>query len=395
MASPQKAFASGLSKHKDYRHAIREVCSSIRKGLGSQSCDLALFFVSETYTDLDPQVLIGEFRDTLSCRALLGCNSAGVVGNDREIEMEPAIAAIGMHLPGVRLQPFTFTGDQVRDFRTGAELIKSFDLYPTEKPHFICLADPHSCDVVHLLDEFNAAYKGLPVVGGLSSSGVVNVPAWLCLDDSVQDNGAVGYALTGDIEFDVVVSQGCRPIGKPYIVTKAQDNVLFELAGRPALVVIRELLEGLGEKDRRLAEQSLHVGLAMDEHRETFKRGDFLIRNLMGFDPEEDSLVIGATLKVGQTLQFQVRDADTSEEDLKHCLETLPPFDAGHPRGAVLFSCVGRGRNLYGKADHDAKAVQQACGPLPLAGVFANGEVGPVGSKNYVHGYTSSLLIIR
>lgn len=391
----QKAFASGFSKHKEYRHAIREVSSSIQKGLAGKSCDLALFFVSETYAGLDPEVLIGEFRDTLSCRHLLGCNSAGVIGTEREIEMEPAIAAIGMHLPGVRLQPFTFTGDQVRDFRTGLQLIKSFDLYPTEKPHFICLADPHSCDVVHLLEEFNEAYKGLPVVGGLSSSGAVNVPTWLCLDDTVHDNGAVGYALTGDIEFDVVVSQGCRPIGKPYVVTKAEDNILYELAGRPALVVIRELLEGLNEKERRLAEQSLHVGLAMDEHRDVFRRGDFLIRNLMGFDPDEDSLVVGATLKVGQTLQFQVRDAETSEEDLRHCLKGLGAPDPKTPRGAVLFSCVGRGKYLYGKPDHDARMIQQAIGPLPMAGFFANGEMGPVGIKNFVHGYTSSLLVIR
>ena len=395
MNSAQKAFASGVSKHKDYRHAIREVSSAIQKGLNGLSCDLALFFVSETYTNLDPTVLIGEFRDTLSCRSLLGCNAAGVIGSDREIEMDPAITAIGMHLPGVRLQPFTFTGDQIKDFRTGADLIKSFDIYPTEKPHFICLADPHSCDIERLLDDFNQAYKGLPVVGGLSSAGIMNIPAWLCLDDSVHDSGAVGYALTGDIEFDVVVSQGCRPIGKPYVVTRAEENVLYELAGKKALVAIRELLESLNEKDRKLAEQSLHVGLAMDEHHDKFKPGDFLIRNLMGFDPEEDSLVVGATLKVGQTLQFQVRDAETSEEDLKRCLDLLPTGDSDHPRGAILFSCVGRGRNLYGKSDHDVKAIQASRGPLALAGFFANGEIGPVGAKNYVHGYTSSLLVIQ
>ena len=268
------------------------------------------------------------------------------------------------------------------------------DVYPTDKPRFICLADPITSDVNKFLHAVNDGYKGLPVVGGLASGGVMNMPNWLCLNNNVYTEGMIGVAMTGDIEFDIVVSQGCRPIGKPYVITRADNNVLFELAGRSSLQVVRELLQELPEEDRLLAEQSLSVGLVMNEQKTSFKRGDFLIRNIMGFDPETEALMIGANLKIGQTLQFQIRDADTSSEDLKIMLEKLKDSN-GSPKGGVLVSCCGRGQNFYGHPHHDARAIQNSQGPLPLTGFFANGEIGPIGQKNYVHGYTSSLVIFR
>ncbi len=388
-----KAFAGALSKSVSWREAVKETVMKIKKDLNGRSADLVLCFVSETYEGFDPQVFVKALSDQLPYRVLIGCNSSGVIAGDKEVEMEPAFSLIAMHLPGVKLYPFSLSPDQTAALAKPGALINFLDVYPTDHPKFLLLADPATADIMHLLQGFNDGYKGLPVVGGMASGGVMGATNWLCLNDRVVLEGAVGVAMTGDIEFEVIVSQGCRPVGKPYIITRAEDNVLYELAGHSALEVVRELLDDLSPRDRQLAEHSLSVGLVMNEQQTAFKRGDFLIRNIVGFDPESGALMIGAHLKVGQTMQFQVRDAQTSSEDLRGLLEKLHAGN-GHPKGGILVSCCGRGRGFYGKPDHDAAAIQAVRGPMPLAGFFANGEIGPIGQKNYVHGYTSSLVIL-
>ena len=389
-----KIFLSGFSTGKNWKKEIQTIASQMKKGLKGASCDLAVFFVSEAYQDFDAKTFAQLLKEELLCRVSLGCNSSGVIANETEIEMEPAISVLAMHLPGVKINPFYVSADNINSLSGRNELINVIDVYPPDMPKFICLADPNSCDINKFLTNFNDAYKGLPVIGGLASGMVMGAPNWLCLNGNVYTEGLVGVALVGNIEFDVIVSQGSRPIGSPYVVTRAEGNVLYELAGRPALDVVRNMVEGLSSKDKKLAEFSLSVGLVMNELQTHFKRGDFLIRNLVGFDPDTKSLMVGATLKVGQTLQFQVRDAETSAQDLDHMLEMIHKPSPG-PRGAMLVSCCGRGRDFYGKADHDIQVIQQAQGPLPVTGFFANGEIGPVGLKNFMHGYTSSLVIFR
>ena len=389
-----KIFASALSRNKNWREAVTEIASHVKKELGGASCDLLLVFVSEAYEDFDPSAFSAMLGNFIPSGTVLGCNSSGVIGDSKEVEMEPALAVLAMHLEGVDIYPFQLNDGDISSLKEGTELINTLDIYPPDKPHFITFADPMTFDIVHFLQLANEGYKGLPVIGGLASGAVMGATNWLCLNGVAFREGLVGVALKGNIEFDMVVAQGCRPVGKPYVVTKAEGNVLHELAGRPALEVVRELIESLSPKDRKLAEFSLSVGLVINEKQSAFKRGDFLIRNLVGFDPDSNSLMIGSLLKVGQTLQFQVRDAETSAEDFDHFLKDLQSAKTG-PRGGMLVSCCGRGRNFYGKADHDAKAVQSLQGPLPVAGFFANGEIGPVGAKNFVHGYTSSLVIFR
>ncbi len=389
-----KIFSSGISKNKDWRKAVESLIGGVEKDLGHKSCDVFVFFVSEGYEGFHAETLARAIASELNPRILIGCNSSGVIGDQKEVEMEPAISALAMHLPDVKLLPFYISPGDLESVAGGAEFINFLDLYPTEEPRFLCLADPSSCDVTKLLHCFNEAYKGLPVIGGLASGGAMNAPNWLCLGDTVYKEGAVGVALMGDIEFEVIVSQGCRPIAQAFVITKAEDNVLFELAGKPSLFALRDMIADLPAKDRELAQHSLFVGLAMNENKTSFKRGDFLIRNIMGFDPDAGALVIGGALRVGQTLQFQLRDADTSTEDLKELLQKITK-PASEPRGAILVSCCGRGVNLFGEPDHDAKMIQSMKGPLSLAGFFANGEIGPIGGKNYVHGYTSSLVILK
>lgn len=391
MPSP-KAFFSALSTKQDWRGAVKEVALKVSDGLGG-SCDLAMLFITELYPGLDAAslpALIGEF---LSYNALIGCNSSGVIAGMREVEMEPAVTLMGMRLPDVKLTQFYLSPPVLSGLPDGEALLRRLDVYPTDRPKFLAFADPMTCDVERWIKLFNDGFPAAPVIGGLASGLAIGRPSWMLLGGDSYTEGAVGVALSGQVDFEVVVAQGCRPIGTPLIVTKAEGHVLYELGGQPPLEVLREVVRSLSPQDQEVARQSLFVGLVMDEYKGDFGRGDFLIRNLMGYDAENGSLMIGAGLHPGQTLQFQLRDAKTSDEDLKALLAPLKS-DPGS-RGALLVSCCGRGRGLYGVSDHDSRVIQDMAGPLPLAGFFANGEIGPVGRRNYVHGYTSSLAVIR
>ncbi len=390
-----KIFSSAFSQEKDWQRGTEELIAKVQKDLEGASCDLALFFVSEGYANINPLLLAGLLKEKLVCSVLLGCNASGIIGTDREIEFEPALSILAMHLPNAKILPFSMSAFEANRLEKGEDLVRQLDLYPTDRPHFILLADPASCNAEGVLRAFNEGYPKRPVIGGLTSGAATGGSNWLSLNGEIFEEGAAGVALGGDVSFDVIVSQGCRPIGKPFIITKAEHNVLRELAGKPAIQILQEVYDALPMADKELARHSLFTGLVMDEHQHSFERGDFLIRNIMRMDQKTRSLEIGAELKTGQTLQFQLRDAQTSAEDLQVLLGKSDPLKANRPCGALLVSCCGRGKGLYGEENHDVRMIQSKKGPIPLTGFFANGEIGPVDQKNYLHGYTSSLAIIH
>ncbi len=392
--SDAKQFAEGFSEDQDWRKAAVAAAKAARTRLGSGPCDLALVFVSETYAGFDPAEFSTLLAKNLAPLRVLGCNASGVISGRKEVEMLPGISILAMRLPGVRVQPFAFTQGEIARLENGAALVKELDLYPNENPKFMILSDPMSGEPERMAALFNEGYPGAPLVGGMASGLLLHKPSWLLLGSTVVKQGLAGVALIGPVEISTVVAQGCRPIGDPLIVTKAAGNILHELGGRNPLEVLRETLSKCTPEDQRLARSSLFAGLVMNESRSEFRRGDFVIRNLIGYDDESGHLVLGTNLRRGQTLQFQLRDAHTSDQDFSMLLGLLPETDAA-PRGALLFSCCGRGRGLYGESDHDATLVQSLRGPVPLAGFFANGEFGPVGGRNFVHGYTSSLALIK
>ena len=309
--------------------------------------------------------------------------------------MQPGISLMAMHLPGVAIHPFWFAPNKEKEFENSNELIQYLDIYPTDHPYFLCLADSMTCDIQNLLSVFNKTYPEAPVIGGLASGMVMGANNWLALNHNIYSEGAIGLALIGNIEFEIIISQGCRPIGNPMTITHAHKNIIYQIAGQSALKMLQELLISLPIKDQTLAQNALLVGLAMNEYQAEFKRGDFLIRNIVGIDPDKEALIVGALIKNGQTIQFQLRDSETSKEDLKYHLEHSAPTQDHLEKGAFLVTCCGRGKNLYGQANHDIRMIQSVKGPLPITGFFANGEIGPIGHKNFVHGYTSSLIIIR
>jgi small ligand-binding sensory domain FIST len=241
------------------------------------------------------------------------------------------------------------------------------------------------------------AYPDSAKVGGLASGSMTPGENALFLDQEVFTSGAVGLALQGNVRVDTVVAQGCRPIGKPMTITRCeQQHLLMEVDGRNPMEVLTEIYHTLSSKDQDLMQNALHVGVASTELQESFKPGDFLIRNLMGIDQKQGILVVNEELQNGQTIQFHVRDAETAGEDLNHMLARYgatspdPP-----PAGALLFSCQGRGQYLYGRTNHDSDAFVKALGRVPLGGFFCAGEIGPVARSTHIHGFTSAFGIFR
>jgi len=285
-------------------------------------------------------------------------------------------------LPGASLRPFRLTTERTA---AGAEVVGLPQARPDERVALL-LADPYSFPASSVVDRVGTDAPGVPLIGGLASA-----PAGtnrLFADGEVHAEGAVGLLLGGDVVARTVVSQGCRPIGPPMVVTRAERNILFELAGAPAYARLAEIVTGLPPQEQELAARGLHLGIAMDEYADEHGRGDFLIRGVVGADPDAGAVAVGDLVDVGRTVQFQVRDAAAADEELSMLLAEV----GAQVRGALLFSCNGRGTTMFPSADHDVLAVREGLGVTGVAGFFAAGEIGPVGGRNHLHGFTASVL---
>jgi small ligand-binding sensory domain FIST len=326
---------------------------------------------------------------------LVGCSGQAVIGGARELEDEAAVALLALSLPGAFVHAAWVTQSDVELARDAPVWHQRTGVGPDRARAWLLFADPFSTDPDALLDAVSRAYPRVPVVGGLASGDYRLQRTHLFLNDRVYERGAVAVALGGAYTVRTVVSQGCTPIGEPWTVTGADGQIIDTIAGRPAYKVLLETVSALPPDVRERARGNVFVGLAMDERRETLGRGDFLIRNLVGADPQRGAIVIGAEPRPGQTLQFQIRDRAAADEDLRALLDGAhSALAGGAPVAALLCVCNGRGAGLFGAPNHDAEAVTRRFGRLPLAGFFCNGEFGPVGPRSYVHGYTASLALI-
>jgi small ligand-binding sensory domain FIST len=384
-------WASAVSDASDLETAIEAVSTRVLHELAGAGVDLAVVFVSHhhaaRYTEVGSLL-----RQALPHRLLLGCSAGGVIGGGHEIEDRHGFALTVAALPDTVLTPFVMPADALPDADAPPRAWHAAVGAPPEPlPHFVLLADPLSCPIDHLLAGLDYAYPRSPKVGGLASGARRPEGNVLYCDTQVLRSGAVGLALSGNVRIETVVAQGCRPIGVPMQITHCESNILLELDGKSPLETIRDLVPQLDAADRTLLSQALFLGLVTDPLAEAPQRGDFLIRNIVGIDPQQGALAIGERLRVGQTVQFHLRDARTSAEDLALLLERFAASaPAAATRGALLFSCLGRGSYLYGRADHDTDLFRDRLGELPLGGFFCNGEIGPVSGATRVHGYTSS-----
>jgi small ligand-binding sensory domain FIST len=385
-------FAAALSTLADARAAAAEAAKLAKAQLGAAP-HLAMVFVSFDHQE-HFAALAETLREELGIDCILGCTGESIVGNDREIEGSSAVSLWLAHLPGVHLVPmyleFEMTGDGGSFVGWPDELAEPWP----DDSSLVVLADPFSFPADVLLSRLEQEHPKLGVAGGMASGGWGPGQNRLILGGRTLDKGAVAVRIDGPVRLRHVVSQGCRPIGKPFVITKAERNVIFELGGRPALVQLQELYGELSEADRQLARGGLHVGRVIDEYREGFARGDFLVRNVQGADTESGAVAIGDFVRAGQTVQFHVRDAQTADEDL-HALLSAARESGANSAGALLFTCNGRGTRLFAEPHHDAATLSQYWPNLPVAGFFAQGEIGPIGGKNFVHGFTASIALFE
>jgi small ligand-binding sensory domain FIST len=382
-------FGTGLVADADLVVAAESATAAALAPLGGIAPDLVFAFVCGT----DPTAVEAAFaRVSALCgdAATLGCSAGGVIGDERAVEAVSAVSVWAAVLPRTTVRTF-----HLEVMRT-TESLAVVGLPDQAADADICLllADPYSFPADGFVTRFNDTAAGLPVAGGLASGRLGQGGTRLLVDGRVVDRGAVGALLRGPVTARTVVSQGCRPIGPTMIVTRAEGNVVLELAGVSAVKKLEEIVSELPAEDQALATRGLQIGIAMDEYAEVHERGDFLIRAVMGVDTEREGLVVGDLVEVGRTVRFQVRDAQAADEDLRALLDGPAVFGGpGLVEGALLFSCNGRGAALFPSADHDALTVAEHFAHAPVGGFFAAGEIGPVGGGYFVHSFTATVAV--
>ena len=381
-------FISRMTTKTDASSIIEELAQK-----ADAPFDVGFLFISHLPASTTREVVSLLTRQS-RVRNLIGCTCYGIIGNQDEIERQPAVSLIMARLPQVKITPFFINQSIADQLRTPQDWYNFLEVYPSENPTFLTFPDPFLFDMNRFLAGINMAYPECSVVGGLASGASQPRENQLIVNGEFYDDGLVGLILTGPICVETIVSQGCRPIGETFIVTQGQDNVINSLAGRPLVDVLNEVLSTAPTRDKLLAQEAVFVGIAINEYKHVLKRGDFLIRALIGIDPQTGAGAIADYIRPGQTVQFHVRDADAASEDLNELLKSqLARRNQERPKGALVFSCNGRGENLFRVKNHDIGIIQNHIGPIPAAGFFCAGEIGPVGKNNFLHGFTNSIAL--
>jgi small ligand-binding sensory domain FIST len=389
-------WVSTLSSLPSLYQALDACVSQIQSELEGRSADLVLAFISPGFSG-NFQWVHPFLAERLPFGTFLGCTGAGIIGGGQEVESKPSIALVAAHLPGVQLYPFYLSPRNIPDLDSRPDSwVKALGLPQDVQPDFILLSDGDR--ITDLLQGMDFAFPSRTKIGGLVSGA-----RFLFGQEKVYSEGTVGIGLSGNIIVDAVVAQGCRPVGPPLNITQSERHLLHALEDQPALEVLREVLSELNDRDRELARHSLSIGILSGEvgrsllkveSGEKSATGTFLIRSLMGIS-SDGALAVGARLRPGQIIQFHIRDGRTSAEDL-HLMLSRYQLDHGQQaKGALLFSCLGRGEQLYGVPNHDLNCIQRYLGPISVGGFFCNGEIGPVGSETYLHGFTSVVGLFR
>lgn len=384
-------FASAVSDRLTTADALAQLLDQAR-GAELDRVDIAMLVATADHRD-EAEWMLDRVNTALAPSALLGCCAEGVIGGNVEIERSPGVSLLVGRLPaGVRAHAFHIAAEQWQDLLDDPLNLTEHAGFGEETRLVVGMGDPWTTPVDALLQRLNELK--LPMVGGMASAGRRQGQNRLFLHDRVFDDGLVGLSLSGALTVDTIVSQGCRPIGGTFVVTKAKRNVIEQLGGKPAIDQLRATIEALPDADKELLRHGLFIGRAISEYRDTFGRGDFLIRNVMGMYQENGAIAAADVMRVGQTVQFHVRDAATAGEDYRAMLAAQPGKPP--PACAMLFTCNGRGTHLFDAPGHDVRTAHEILGhDVPVAGFFAAGELGPVAGMNFIHGHTASLALLR
>jgi small ligand-binding sensory domain FIST len=383
----------GASESFDTVEAAAEAADRARAGLGS-GCDLAVVFASGQHLAMS-KWLLSEVQDRLDARALIGCGAGGTIAGGRELEEGPGVAVWAASLPGAVMETMHVTAEREADgFRLlglPESLAQGTGDEPASGESVILLCDPFSFPAEELLGALERSRPGMPVLGGLASASFAG-GAVLLRDGDVHTDGAVALRL-GGVEMLPCVSQGAGPVGPEMTITRAEDNVIGELAGKPAMERLGEVISGLPDEERELAAAGVLLGLVIDENRPDYERGDFLVRPIIGADRDSGAVAIGERVRVGETVRLHVRDAASADDDLSQALrDQAQALGSDGAAGALLFTCNGRGSHMFDLPDHDASALEDSLG-APTAGFFCAGEIGPVGGRNFLHGFTATIAV--
>jgi len=372
---------------------LRSWAEELRGRLRAPQVTLGLVFMTPKYFPQAKQIL-EILRVHARIPLLAGCSSTALVVGDEEIEDDAGIALALYALPGAQLDGFYFTQSQVETASGGNYWRRPTGIEAEQTNGWLAFVDPFHLDSESWLRGWNEAYPNLPVYGGLASGLFADQTTQVYLNGEVYEEGGVAISVGGEVALAGVISQGCTPIGDTWTLTRVEQNLIHRIANRPAYEVLSETVGKLSSEDQRKMRGNLFIGLVVNEYLEDFHRGDFLVRNLIGGDPQTGVLAVGALPRAGQTMQFQRRDAAAASEDMSELLtRTHDQLRGTTVYGGCLCCCNGRGKHLFGKSGHDARLVQQQFGGIGLAGFFCNGEIGPVGERNFLHGYTASLAL--
>lgn len=371
--------ASGGSGNRSLDGAVEECARSLRAGLAGATPDIVFAFVTHHH-GASLRRAGALLSKALGDAQVAGCTGGWVANDSRELEGSPGLATLALVCPGARVRVEAFDGES--------------DLPLIEDPSrasVVLFADPFTFTAEPWLVEFAEVYPKVPIIGGLAGGGQAPGQNVLLHERGSEAKGALAVVIEGDVELRPAVSQGCRPVGEPLVITRVDRHIILELRGKPAAKVVVNAMNALPDAERERFQQGAFIGRAIDAHLSTFTAEDLLVRNLLGIDPQRGAVVVGDTsLRAGQTVHLMVRDAESAGQDLESVLARAAEELGGRARGALLATCGGRGRHMFDEADHDAARVVHAFGgTLPLAGFSANGEIGPVGGEPFLHGFTA------
>ncbi len=373
--------------------ALPKWAEDLRTRLSASHVTLGLVFMAPRYFKQAKQIL-EILRVHARIPLLAGCSSQSLIVGAEEVEENAGLTLSLYALPGADLKAFHFTQEQVEEANGPGYWQMETGLSQEQTNGWLAFIDPFHLDSEAWLKSWNEAYAPLPVLGGLASGDLNEQATQVYLNGEVFEEGGIAIAVGGEVRLVGVTSQGCTPIGETWTLTKVEQNIIHEIGNRPAYEVLAETFNQLPPDEQKHARGNLFIGLVVNEYLEDFHRGDFLIRNLLGADPRSGSIAVGAAPRLGQTIQFQRRSAAAATEDLNELLaRTRRKLENTLIYGGCLCSCNGRGQGMFGRPNHDAQLVQQRLGPLGLAGFFCNGEIGPVGERSFLHGFTASLAL--
>jgi small ligand-binding sensory domain FIST len=389
--SSNNRFASALSTASDLERAVEQVAGELTAALGGNVTHAIAFLSHDYATDWEtlPQVL----GERLGRPELMGCSAEGVIGTRREQEEGPGLTVWAANLPDADIVPFRLEFTRTAE---GGAIVGWPDELVADWPHdatLLLLADPFTFPADYLVERLNEEHPGTRVVGGMASGATTPGGNRLFMASDVHPAGAVAWMIRRGVTVQSVVSQGCRPIGEKFVVTAADGNLILQLGGKPALEQLQQVFHRLPTHEQALVQRGLHIGRVVSEYLDEPHMGDFLIRNVLGIDHETGAVAVGDFLRPGQTVQFHLREESAASAEFQQMLRRDP--EAASAQSALLFTCNGRGSRLFSTPHHDATMLANELGDLPVAGLFAQGEIGPVGGRNFLHGFTASVALFR